>query len=79
MTAEAQRASVQIAAASFAAIQARNELVDPHGNSSQGGAYKPDEANPLDVLGAQTEGMIGYMIEQELGTSCHSTCPSRPC
>ncbi|WP_458860915.1 amino acid kinase family protein, partial [Aquitalea palustris] len=22
---------------------------------------------PLDVLGAQTEGMIGYMIEQELG------------
>jgi len=25
------------------------------------------EAYPLDVLGAQTEGMIGYMIEQELG------------
>ena len=25
------------------------------------------EAVPLDVLGAQTEGMIGYMIEQELG------------
>jgi carbamate kinase len=30
-------------------------------------AYKPDEAYPLDVLGAQTEGMIGYVIEQELG------------
>lgn len=25
------------------------------------------QAYPLDVLGAQTEGMIGYMIEQELG------------
>src|SRR5579871_810100 len=33
----------------------------------QGAAYKPDEAYPLDVLGAETEGMIGYMIEQELG------------
>jgi carbamate kinase len=33
----------------------------------QGSAYKPDEAFPLDVLGAETEGMIGYMIEQELG------------
>ena len=45
-----------------------------HGNGPQvgllalqGAAYKPDEAYPLDVLGAQTEGMIGYMIEQELG------------
>ncbi|HET8647363.1 MAG TPA: carbamate kinase, partial [Vicinamibacteria bacterium] len=33
----------------------------------QGAAYKADEAYPLDVLGAETEGMIGYMIEQELG------------
>ena len=33
----------------------------------QGAADKPDEAYPLDVLGAETEGMIGYMIEQELG------------
>jgi carbamate kinase len=33
----------------------------------QGAAYKPDEIYPLDVLGAETEGMIGYMIEQELG------------
>ena len=33
----------------------------------QGAAYKADEAYPLDVLGVETEGMIGYMIEQELG------------
>jgi carbamate kinase len=45
-----------------------------HGNGPQvgllalqGAAYLPVEAYPLDVLGAQTEGMIGYMIEQELG------------
>jgi carbamate kinase len=30
----------------------------------QGAAYEPDEVYPL---GAETEGMIGYMIEQELG------------
>ena len=30
-------------------------------------AYKEEEAYPLDVLGAATEGMIGYMLEQELG------------
>src|SRR6476619_5628274 len=74
MTAEAQRANVQIAAAALAAIQPGNELVITHGNGPpvgllalQRAAYKPDEVYPLDVLGAQTEGMIGYMIEQELG------------
>jgi carbamate kinase len=74
MTADAQRGNVQIAAASLAAIHPGNELVITHGNGPQvgllalqGAAYKPDEAYPLDVLGAQTEGMIGYMIEQELG------------
>ena len=74
MTAEAQRANVQIAAVALAAIHPGNELVITHGNGPQvgllalqGAAYKPDEPYPLDVLGAQTEGMIGYMIEQELG------------
>jgi carbamate kinase len=33
----------------------------------QGAAYEAVDAYPLDILGAQTEGMIGYMIEQELG------------
>jgi carbamate kinase len=74
MTAEAQRANVQIAAAALAEIYPGNELVITHGNGPQvgllalqGAAYKPEEVYPLDVLGAQTEGMIGYMIEQELG------------
>ena len=74
MTAEAQRANVKTAAIALAEIQPGNELVITHGNGPQVGllalqsaAYKPDEAYPLDVLGAETEGMIGYMIEQELG------------
>jgi carbamate kinase len=74
MTAEAQRANVQIAAAALAEIYPGNELVITHGNGPQvgllalqGAAYTPEELYPLDVLGAQTEGMIGYMIEQELG------------
>ncbi|MGQ5491100.1 carbamate kinase, partial [Thauera sp. ZXT1-4] len=33
----------------------------------QAAAYEEVDAYPLDVLGAQTEGMIGYMIEQEMG------------
>ena len=74
MTAEAQRANVRIAAKALAKIQPGNELVITHGNGPQVGllalqdeAYKPEENFPLDVLGAETEGMIGYMIEQELG------------
>src|SRR5574340_577427 len=74
MTADAQRANVRIAAEALAAIYPGNELVVTHGNGPQvgllalqGQAYNADEAYPLDVLGAQTEGMIGYMIEQEMG------------
>ncbi len=74
MTAEVQRANVRIAAEALAPIASEHQLVISHGNGPQvgllalqGAAYKPDEAYPLDVLGAETEGMIGYMIEQELG------------
>lgn len=74
MTADAQRANVKIAAKALAAIQPGNELIITHGNGPQvgllalqGNAYNPNELYPLDVLGAETEGMIGYMIEQELG------------
>jgi carbamate kinase len=74
MTAEAQRANIRTAAHALAPIAQEHQLVISHGNGPQvgllalqGAAYKPDEAYPLDVLGAETEGMIGYMIEQELG------------
>ncbi|MDJ0683743.1 MAG: carbamate kinase [Alphaproteobacteria bacterium] len=74
LTAENQRENIVIAAKAMAPIAKEHQLVISHGNGPQvgllalqGAAYKPDEAYPLDVLGAQTEGMIGYMIEQELG------------
>lgn len=74
MTAEAQRANVRRAAEALAPVAGEHQLVVSHGNGPQvgllalqGAAYKPDEAYPLDVLGAETEGMIGYMIEQEMG------------
>lgn len=74
LTAEAQRANARTAAQALAKIvRAGHRLIVSHGNGPQvgllalqGAAYKPDEAYPLDVLGAETEGMIGYLIEQEL-------------
>jgi carbamate kinase len=74
MTAEVQRSNVQVAARSLAPVAEKHQLVLSHGNGPQVGllalqsaAYEEVEAYPLDVLGAQTEGMIGYLIEQELG------------
>ncbi|NCF66803.1 MAG: carbamate kinase [Chloroflexi bacterium] len=74
MTADVQRENVKIAARALAPVAGEHELVLSHGNGPQVGllalqsdAYKEVEAYPLDVLGAQTQGMIGYMIEQELG------------
>ena len=74
MTAEAQRENIAIAAAQLAPIAEGSDLVISHGNGPQigllalqGAAYQDVETYPLDVLGAQTDGMIGYLIEQELG------------
>ena len=74
MTAEVQRKNVKTAAQALAPLAKEHQLVIAHGNGPQVGllalqasAYKEVEAYPLDVLGAQTEGSIGYMIEQELG------------
>jgi carbamate kinase len=74
MTAEVQRRNIRTASVAMAPVASEHQLVISHGNGPQvgllalqGAAYKADEAYPLDVLGAETEGMIGYMIEQELG------------
>ena len=74
MTAEVQRENVQEAARALAPVALEHQLVLSHGNGPQVGllalqaaCYKEVEAYPLDVLGAQTEGMIGYLVEQELG------------
>ena len=79
MTADNQRNNVRIAARQLAVVAGEHELLLAHGNGPQVGllglqneayARHVDEKvtpYPLDVLGAQTEGMIGYMLEQELG------------
>jgi carbamate kinase len=74
MTAERQRANVAVAAEQLAVIAEHHELVVSHGNGPQVGllalqaaAYPDVEPYPLDILGAETQGMIGYMLEQELG------------
>jgi carbamate kinase len=74
LTAENQRANAQAACAALAPVALEHELVISHGNGPQvgllalqGSAYKEVETYPLDVLGAQTQGMIGYIIQQELG------------
>ena len=82
MTAENQRANVHTAAKALAPVATNHQLVISHGNGPQVGllalqaaAYKEVEAYPLDVLGAQTEGMIGYLIEQELGNMLPAEVP----
>lgn len=74
MTAENQRANIRAAAECIASVVEGNQIVIAHGNGPQVGllalqaaAYVDVPAYPLDVLGAQTEAMIGYVIEQELG------------
>ncbi|MGV8964956.1 MAG: carbamate kinase [Cellulomonas sp.] len=74
MTVENQRMNVARACDALATIALEHQLVITHGNGPQVGllalqaaAYDDASTYPFDVLGAQTEGMIGYMIEQELG------------
>jgi carbamate kinase len=74
MTAENQRENVRVAARALLPIALEHDLVLTHGNGPQVGllalqnaSYRPDEGYPLDVLDAETEGMIGYLLEQELG------------
>lgn len=74
LTVQAQRGNVRVAAKALVPVSEAYNLVLAHGNGPQVGllalqsaAYTECEPYPLDVLGAQTQSMIGYMIEQELG------------
>ncbi|MCZ8078827.1 MAG: carbamate kinase [Rhodobacteraceae bacterium] len=83
MTAAAQHTNVRIAAAALADLARDHQIIVAHGNGPQVGlmalqaaSFAPGNPWPLDILGAETEGMIGYLIEQELmnalppGTDC---------
>lgn len=74
MTASVQRENVRLACRALAPVAEEHQLVISHGNGPQVGllalqaaAYQDVDPYPLDIIGAQTEGMIGYLIEQEMG------------
>ena len=74
ISAEVQRTNTKRAVTALAPlISAGNQVVITHGNGPQVGmlalqaaAGPKDGAYPLDMLGAESEGLIGYLIEQEL-------------
>jgi carbamate kinase len=73
LEAEIQRQNIRTAAEAIAVIAQSHQIVVTHGNGPQVGllalqaeAYPQVRPYPLDVLGAETEGMIGYLLEQEL-------------
>src|SRR4051812_42467675 len=68
-----QRANVTTAVQAIAELAAEHDVVVTHGNGPQvgllalqGEAYEDVASYPLDVLGAESEGMIGYLLDQEL-------------
>ena len=76
-----QRANAIRAVEALAPLAARHEVVITHGNGPQVGMLALESAAdpalerpyPLDVLGAQTQGMIGYWLLQAL----QNTLPGR--
>jgi carbamate kinase len=73
MTTEVQRRNIKVAADAIAPLAADHSIVVVHGNGPQVGllalqadSYQGAEPYPLDVLDAGTQGMIGYLIQQEL-------------
>ncbi|MEI5681776.1 carbamate kinase [Mesorhizobium sp. CCNWLW179-1] len=76
MTAKNQRANIRRAASALAELIADgHSLVITHGNGPQVGLLALQAANssdtpfPLDVLDAESAGMIGYVLQQELGNA----------
>jgi carbamate kinase len=73
-----QKANILTAAAALAGVAAEHDLVITHGNGPQVGllaleaeAYQDVKPYPLDVLVAETQGMIGYLLEQALQNRLH--------
>lgn len=73
LSAENQRRNMREAAGALAQACLGHEVAIVHGNGPQVGllaleadAYKAVPPYPLDVLGAESQGMIGYVIAQEL-------------
>jgi carbamate kinase len=80
LSAENQRGNMAQSARTLAKVMQGHEVVLVHGNGPQvgllaleGEAFKDAPAYPLDILGAESQGMIGYLIEQEL----HNVMPDQ--
>lgn len=74
LEADLQHKNVKHTAQALAALARQHELVICHGNGPQVGllalqneAYSQVKSYPLDVLDAESQGMIGYLIQQEVG------------
>jgi carbamate kinase len=73
LEAENQARAARVAAEQLARVASRHQLIVTHGNGPQVGllalmsdAYTDTAPYPLDVLGSETEGQIGYVLELEL-------------
>ncbi|WP_011583182.1 MULTISPECIES: carbamate kinase [Chelativorans] len=76
MTADVQRANARTAARALAVLARDHEIVVAHGSGPQVGllalqaaAYKDVPPFPLDIISAESIGMIGYLVEQELANA----------
>jgi carbamate kinase len=80
MTAVTQRTNIRRAVAALVPLfEAGHQLIITHGNGPQVGllalqaaADRAERSYPLDVLDAESEGMIGYLLEQELDNALPS-------
>jgi carbamate kinase len=76
LEADSQTRAARAAAGLLAKVAASHQLIVTHGNGPQVGllalmsdAYKDTAAYPLDVLGSETEGQIGYVLELALSNA----------
>src|SRR4029453_11433150 len=74
LSAENQRVNARAACKALAPVALEHELVISHGNGPQvgllalqGDAYSAVDPYPPGLPGGETDGMIGYIIQQELG------------
>ena len=74
LDADVQLANAKLAAERLADVARTHQLVVTHGNGPQVGllALQNEQSTssrpyPLDILDAESEGMIGYVLEQQLG------------
>ena len=81
LEAEVLKKNVKAAAKVIAELAGEHQVLVVHGNGPQVGllalqaeAYKTVHPYPLDILGAESQGMIGYLLQQEIDNYHHDAC-----